>query len=106
MKFLLLIVSLYLIPVQQDTVLICKSAGAYAYHNHQCRGLKACMHIIETVTLKEALDLHRTPCEICYLVNTLPAAPSTRCQCAAITKKGAQCSRMATAAGYCWQHGK
>jgi len=26
-------------------------------------------------------------------------------QCKAITKKGTRCSRRATSAGYCWQHG-
>jgi hypothetical protein len=106
MKFLVLILALYFTPAKQEKVLICKSGTAYAYHNYQCQGLKKCTHLIESVSLKEALALKRKPCEYCYDVKTSPASPSTNGQCAATTKKGTQCSRKGSSNGYCWQHSK
>jgi len=48
-------------------VMICRSKTSYAYHNSLCRGLKACTHKVETVTLSEAKQLGKgKPCGWCY----------------------------------------
>ncbi|MDB5207933.1 MAG: hypothetical protein JWR72_3008 [Flavisolibacter sp.] len=57
MRSLFFLLLIYLVPAKEDKVLICKSAAAYAYHSYQCRGLKACTHAIEKVSLQEALAL-------------------------------------------------
>jgi hypothetical protein len=76
MKLFLLALLVYLFPVKDERVLICKSAGAYAYHSYQCRGLKACLHIINAISLKQAVRLRCKPCEYCYDVKTPSAVPS------------------------------
>lgn len=87
--------------------MICKSGEAYAYHNRRCQGLKECTHLIEYVTLNEAVARKRKPCGYCYdAPASLPASPGSAGQCAALTKKGSQCSRKAGSNGYCWQHNK
>jgi hypothetical protein len=48
------------------SVMICKSSTAHAYHIRNCKGLRSCTHEIETITLKEAEDMGRTPCGYCY----------------------------------------
>lgn len=50
-----------------DSVYICRSSGAYAYHSHYCQGLKRCTHRIDKVTPKEAIRLgFEKPCGFCY----------------------------------------
>ena len=49
-----------------DTVTICLSEDAYAYHDHQCMGLDQCDGGTEEVTIEEAEDDGRTPCGFCY----------------------------------------
>ena len=49
-----------------DTVTICLSEDAYAYHDHQCMGLDQCDGGTEEVTVEEAEDDGRTPCGFCY----------------------------------------
>ena len=47
-------------------VLICNSRSAYAYHSHQCHGLKRCRSDIYEVTVSEAIQRGYSPCKICY----------------------------------------
>ena len=55
-------------PIKQkvDSVLVCRSGTAYAYHDHECRGLAHCTHKIIKVTLEEARRMGFKPCKICY----------------------------------------
>ena len=90
----------------QEKVLICKSGGAYAYHNSMCRGLKECTHTIERVSISEATKLKRKPCGYCYVESDRPAGTKpTDIQCKGITQKGTRCSRNGKYNGYCYQHG-
>ena len=101
--FFLLLLSLF--SFRQEKVIICKSSTAYAYHLRRCKGLQECTHAIEYVTLQEALLLKRKACDYCYdTAKPAPAISSAKTQCAAVTKKGTQCSRKAVSSGYCWQH--
>jgi hypothetical protein len=53
--------------IRADSVLICNSRNAEVYHDHYCRGLKACTHEIKKVTLGFAKnELGRRACLICY----------------------------------------
>jgi hypothetical protein len=103
LSHLLLILSLFLLPPQAEEVLICQSGTAYAYHARRCQGLQECTHVVEKVTLKEALQARRTPCGYCY-VKVMPGVPAGDGQCRAQTKKGSRCSRKGTYAGFCHQH--
>lgn len=47
-------------------VLVCTSPNAYAYHSHECRGLKRCSHNIVTMSRQAAEKKGYTPCKICY----------------------------------------
>lgn len=49
-----------------DTVLICKSKAAYAYHRYECRGLKHCTYKLAKLTREKAEQLGYRPCKICY----------------------------------------
>ncbi|MFZ1678383.1 MAG: hypothetical protein WBP41_16155 [Saprospiraceae bacterium] len=108
-------------------VLICNSKTAYAYHNHQCRGLLECTHSVSTITLEEAKLMNRTPCKNCYGASSTtpltskatPLSPgystppkisssSQGCssvQCSGTTQKGARCKNMTTnCSGRCHYH--
>lgn len=50
----------------EDNVLICISASAYAYHTHYCSGLKRCTHEVAEVTVDEAKSKGYKACNICY----------------------------------------
>jgi hypothetical protein len=51
----------------QDSVLICDSENAYAYHAKWCTGLKRCTHQVKKVTLSEAKRLgFEKACGYCY----------------------------------------
>ena len=54
------------IKVLRDSVYICQSKSAYAYHNYECRGLARCTHGIIKITKAEAIKLGYKPCKICY----------------------------------------
>lgn len=55
------------IPPVEDSVLICKSSNAYAYHKKYCQGLNRCTHTVEKVTLTRAKDLgYEKACGYCY----------------------------------------
>ncbi len=47
-------------------VIICLSEDAYAYHEHECRGLERCDASTQEVTLEEAQENGRKPCGFCY----------------------------------------
>jgi hypothetical protein len=50
-----------------DSVYICVSARAYAFHDHLCSGLKNCTHEIRKVELKYAREtLNKKACKNCY----------------------------------------
>ena len=52
--------------LKESYVLICVSPTAYAYHDHYCRGLKACTHEVKKITITRAVDIGRRPCGYCY----------------------------------------
>ncbi|WP_419555721.1 DUF5763 domain-containing protein [Pollutibacter soli] len=116
MKLLLLLVFTLVGYLSDNTVdnkvLICKSTGAYAYHSHNCQGLRQCRATIEKVTIEEAKRLRRKACGYCYGNNIAgknssddnDSGNSSLSQCRATTKKGTRCSRNAKSSGYCWQH--
>lgn len=54
------------IKLRVDSVYICQSRSAYAYHSHICRGLARCTHGITKVTKAYAIKMGYKPCKICY----------------------------------------
>jgi hypothetical protein len=108
-------------PVTADTVVYVTKTGT-KYHLETCRTLRASKIPMK---LGEAVKKYGA-CAVCNpprLTGTAgvatsgassgtapttasaPAAPTSR-QCAAITKKGTRCTRMAKpGSAYCWQHG-
>ncbi len=52
---------------KSEMVYICTGSHSKRYHRSpDCRGLSNCSRDIEKVSLKDAQDRGRTPCEICY----------------------------------------
>lgn len=51
---------------KQDSVLICNSKNAYAFHSHYCSGLSRCKAGVSKVTKSEAESRGRQACKICY----------------------------------------
>ena len=49
-----------------DTVLICKSKAAHAYHRYECGGLKHCTYQLARMTREQAVAKGFRPCKICY----------------------------------------
>ena len=49
-----------------DSVYICQSRSAYAYHKYECRGLARCTHGIIKVSKAQAIKMGYKPCKICY----------------------------------------
>ena len=49
-----------------DSVYICQSKSAYAYHSYQCRGLARCTHGIVKIAKAQAIKLGYKACKICY----------------------------------------
>ena len=50
-----------------EYVYICTGKKSYAYHsNRDCIGLQQCGSQIIKVTIDEAIDEDRTPCNFCY----------------------------------------
>ena len=48
-------------------VYICDSKSAYAFHKStSCSGLNRCKHDILKIKKKEATDMGRSACKICY----------------------------------------
>src|SRR5688572_28439082 len=68
--FAFVLVNIQTITSQVSTasgkVLICKSTGATIYHSYRCSGLNQCTHSVSELTTKEAEELGRTACKICY----------------------------------------
>ena len=71
-----------------------------------------CGHLANSRIPMSLADAAKTygPCSDCKppiaATPSVPKPPPSTGQCAAITKKGAQCSRAAaTGSAYCWQHG-
>lgn len=56
----------HLTDCAEETVLICDSSSAYAYHNRRCQGLNKCKHPVVRITKKKAIQMGRRPCRICY----------------------------------------
>ena len=54
------------LKVIRDSVYICQSKSAYAYHKYECRGLARCTHGIAKITKAQAIKLGYKPCKICY----------------------------------------
>lgn len=54
-------------PAQkEETVIICNSPNAYAYHKYFCRGLNRCKHSTSEVTKSEAIRRGYRACKNCY----------------------------------------
>ena len=51
---------------QETTVIICTGKYSKRYHNHICRGMKACKGEVKKVKLSEAKKMGLTPCGYCY----------------------------------------
>ena len=49
-----------------NTVLICDSPDAYAYHKDHCHGLSSCDSQIINVSVEEAIKMERRECGYCY----------------------------------------
>jgi len=49
-----------------DTVLICKSNSAHAYHCYECKGLKHCSHTLIKISKAQAIKMGYQPCKFCY----------------------------------------
>jgi hypothetical protein len=52
----------------ENSVYICNSSGAYAYHSStNCSGLNRCTHTIIKVSVKDAVEKYRRrACKLCY----------------------------------------
>lgn len=60
---ILLLIVLTSFTPKETYVYICKSKGGKKYHyTEDCKGLKACKHTIEKLTLKEAKAIGKTLC--------------------------------------------
>lgn len=76
MKQLIILTMMALMPIgtksihkhqTEQTVYICTGSSSKRYHaTKQCRGLNSCSGTIKLVTVKEAIDMGRTACKICY----------------------------------------
>jgi hypothetical protein len=79
MKGILLVVALLIgvsagnasglaLPVKAaaDSVYVCQSRSAYAYHAYECRGLSRCTHVIVKIAKAQAIKLGYRACKICY----------------------------------------
>lgn len=69
--FVLFLISVFFSACSQEkdksnTVLICDSPDAYAYHNHQCHGLSSCNSQIINISVEEAIKMERRKCGYCY----------------------------------------
>lgn len=56
----------HVIRVTVDSVYICQSKSAYAYHSYECRGLQRCTHRIVKIPKATAIKLGYKACKICY----------------------------------------
>jgi hypothetical protein len=54
----------------QANVLICLSPTAHAYHSGYCKGLNACTHKVESITINDAKGRGKDPCGYCYRKTT------------------------------------
>lgn len=51
---------------KKDSVLICNSKSAYAYHKTYCTGLNRCKAGVSKISKKEASERGYRPCKFCY----------------------------------------
>ena len=60
-------ISSYTLPQETcDTVYICVSPTAHAYHiSRECRGLKKCTHQIKEVSVEKAVAKGYKKCKVC-----------------------------------------
>lgn len=49
-----------------DSVLICQSKSAHAYHSYICSGLSRCKHKIIKMSKEDAIKAGYKPCGFCY----------------------------------------
>lgn len=50
-----------------DNVYICTGGYSRRFHRTEyCKGLRNCSGIVKKLTKKEAIDMYKTPCHICY----------------------------------------
>ena len=54
------------VKARADSVLICQSKSAYAYHAYECRGLARCTHGVIKVTKAQAIKMGYRACKICF----------------------------------------
>jgi hypothetical protein len=54
------------IAQKTDSVYICQSKSAYAYHSYQCKGLARCTHTIVKMTRAQAVKFGYKAYKICY----------------------------------------
>jgi len=55
------------VPAVSDSVYVCMSSSAYAYHSGYCSGLKRCTHEIKKLKKKDAEDRgFSKACAYCY----------------------------------------
>ncbi|WP_146010844.1 hypothetical protein [Siphonobacter sp. BAB-5405] len=66
MQTILLSLFFSLAPAKTDSVYICNSSRAYAYHAYFCHGLNRCTHGVSKVSRAEAIRMRKTACKICY----------------------------------------
>ena len=76
MKQLFFLAMMALVPIGTSTihetpaeqmVYICTGAQSKKYHaDKNCRGLNSCSGTIKQISVKDAIDMGRTPCKICY----------------------------------------
>lgn len=53
-------------PKHIDSVLICESSTAYAYHKSYCSGLSRCKATVAKIPKSQAEDMGRRACKMCY----------------------------------------
>ena len=63
----LLLAATLFVSDAENKVYICTGPKSECYHKSStCRGLSKCSGQVKQVTLKEAQQLHRRACKICY----------------------------------------
>ncbi|OAV63985.1 hypothetical protein Barb6XT_02969 [Bacteroidales bacterium Barb6XT] len=63
----IMIIPLLAADTKTQNVVVCMGKNAKVYHaSSNCSGLRNCRGGVKTVTLKEAQDMGRRACKICY----------------------------------------
>ena len=67
MRGVLIVISAFLLFGTPGKVYICTGPQSKCYHKtNKCNGLKNCSKEIKQITLKEAEEMGRRPCKVCY----------------------------------------